>query len=177
MLCREATSADAVAIATLHADSWRVAYRGALDDAYLDRDVVEDRFSVWLERLSAPAQNQRVVVAEDGQHIVGFACAYGRDDDRWGTLLDNIHVRRGQHGQGMGKRLLADVAAWSATMHSGAGLYLWVVELNQAAQRFYQHLGATDRGDGIWIAPGGREVKTRRYAWSADELASARKAW
>lgn len=177
MRCREATSTDATAIAAIHTDSWRVAYRGALDDAYLDGDVVHDRMRVWSERLSAAAPNQRVIVAEEGDHVVGFACAYGRDDDSWGTLLDNIHVRRERHGQGTGKRLLADVAAWCGTTYPDAGLYLWVVEQNRAAQRFYQRLGATDRGDGLWIAPGGPEVKTRRYAWSRDELAVARKAW
>jgi hypothetical protein len=43
--------------------------------------------------------------------------------------------------------------------------------------RIYRHLGATDCSDGIWMASGGGDVKTRRYAWSSDELAVARKAW
>ena len=43
---REATRADAMAVARLHAESWRVHYRGAYRDAYLDGDVVEDRIRV-----------------------------------------------------------------------------------------------------------------------------------
>ena len=177
MLYREATYGDAVAIATIHADSWRVAYRGALRDEFLDGDVVQDRLRVWRERLAAPAANQLVVAAEEGHRLVGFACAYGREDERWGTLLDNIHVRREQHRRGTGRKLLSQVAAWCGTNHADAGLYLWVLEQNGAARRFYEHLGASDREGDVWVPPGGGQVKRRRYAWSGVELAAARKAW
>ena len=36
---REGTEHDAAAIAQLHADSWRSAYRGMLSDEYLDHRV------------------------------------------------------------------------------------------------------------------------------------------
>ena len=32
------------------------------------------------------------MVAEEAGRVLGFACAYGREDERWGTLLDNLHV-------------------------------------------------------------------------------------
>jgi hypothetical protein len=46
MRFREATGADAMAVAMLHAESWRVHYRGAYRDEYLNGDVVEDRIRV-----------------------------------------------------------------------------------------------------------------------------------
>lgn len=49
MRFREATGADAMAVATLHAESWRAFYRGAYRDEYLDGDVFEDRLRVWEE--------------------------------------------------------------------------------------------------------------------------------
>lgn len=50
MLYREATALDADAIAVLHAESWRRAYRGHLSDAYLDGPIFKDRTSVWRGR-------------------------------------------------------------------------------------------------------------------------------
>src|SRR5207253_8063247 len=102
---REAMREDATTIATLHAESWRVTYRGSYRDEFLDGPVFQDRMGVWNKRLSMPAPNQFVVLAEEEGLVVGFACAYGRDDEQWGSLLDNIHVRRQQHWQGVGTGL------------------------------------------------------------------------
>lgn len=51
---RPAKPSDAEAVAALHADSWRRHYRGAYSDAFLDGDVISDRFVVcfsWVTQL------------------------------------------------------------------------------------------------------------------------------
>jgi len=165
MLFREATSADATAIATLHAESWRLHYRGAYRDEYLDGDVVADRLRVWSERLAAPRADQFVVLAEADAVLIGFACVYGRHDATWGSLLDNLHVRPDRQRGGVGVALVAEVAAWCRAHCGDCGLYLWVLAENVRAQRFYERLGATDEG-GEWSEPpGGGRIHGRRYAW------------
>ena len=57
-----ATSADAAAIALLHAQSWRIAYRGLLADEYLDEHVLGDRTSFWSTRFNAPEPERRRVL-------------------------------------------------------------------------------------------------------------------
>jgi len=163
---REAKYEDAGAIAALHAESWRVSYRGAYRDEFLDGDVVQDRLHVWEKRLSAPPSNQLVVVAESQDRIVGFACAYGGDDEQWGTLLDNLHVYPECQGQGIGAALVSEVAAWCRATHGDCGLYLWVLADNSGAQRFYERLGATDRGGEVSVPPGGGQIHGRRYVWT-----------
>jgi len=157
-----------MAVATLHAESWRAHYRGAYRDEYLDGDVVRDRFRVWEERLSTPTPvpNQFVVLAEDDGDLIGFACVYGGDDETWGSLLDNIHVRPDYQQRGVGAALLAEVAAWCRERHADCGLYLWVLQQNHRAQRFYQRLGASDHGGEISEPPGGGQIHGRRYAWN-----------
>jgi len=162
---RVATPADAPAIAALHAESWRATYRGSLRDDYLDGEVGAERHALWADRFARPAANQHVLVAADGEPI-GFACAFGCDDDRFGTQLDNLHVRRDRHGDGVGARLIAAVAAWCATTHPGIGLYLWVVDRNTAARRFYDRLGGVDAGGDVWVPPDGTQVPVRRYVWA-----------
>lgn len=162
---RIATPGDAADIARLHAASWRTAYRGMLSDAYLTGDIDAERLSVWSKCLSAPAPNQHVALAESDGQVAGFACAYGGDDARWGTLLENLHVSGAVMRQGIGARLMADVAAWSLQAHPGAGIYLWVLVPNLPARRFYERLGALNAGEDVWLPPDGGAVPKLRYVW------------
>jgi GNAT superfamily N-acetyltransferase len=157
---------DAEAVAKLHAESWRNAYRGAYRDEFLDGDVFDERAEVWRERLCEPRSSQFVLIAEDAAQIAGFACAYGGDDPQWGTLLDNLHVRRALQRQGLGARLVCRVGVWCRAEYPDCGLYLWVLEQNDRARAFYERMGARDRGGARFDAPGGGEIQSRRCAWS-----------
>jgi len=165
MRFRVAIQSDAQAIASLHAASWRIAYRGLLSDEYLDGNVVSERTAMWEESFRTPSNNQYVVVAEVGPQIVGFACAYGDDDPHWGTLLDNLHVDDKQKRQRVGARLMAHVAAWCSSAYPNNGLYLWVLKPNVSARRFYEHLNGVNVGEDVWFPPGGGEIPKLRYAW------------
>ncbi|MFA6310671.1 MAG: GNAT family N-acetyltransferase [Sterolibacterium sp.] len=162
---RAATPADAAAIAHLQTASWRAAYRDVLSDAYLDSDIDTERLLLWSECLNTPAPHQHVALAERNGRAVGFACAYGAYDARWGTLLENLHVADEAKRQGIGAGLMAHVAAWSLQAHPALGLYLWVIVSNAPARRFYQRLGAIDAGEDVWLPPDGGSVPKLRYVW------------
>src|ERR1700733_7185376 len=106
----DATTRDADAIAALHADSWRRHYRGAYLDTYLDGDIVSDRQAVWRARLAQSGEGQFTVVARPGVEVVGFAPTVLDEDPRWGSLLDNLHVRSEVKRTGMGSSLLSETA-------------------------------------------------------------------
>jgi GNAT superfamily N-acetyltransferase len=139
---RAAGPDDAEKIALLHADSWRRHYRGAYADSFLDGDVVADRRSVWSSRLAAPA-NSMTVVAEDDTGLVGFVHVIFDDDDRWGSLIDNLHVTHDRRRTGIGAALLTCAAGAVAERATANSMYLWVLEQNTAAQRFYRACGGT----------------------------------
>ena len=163
---REATPGDADNIARLHAESWRASFRGIFEDAYLDGPVVEDRLTTWRARFDPPAENQFVLLAEEEGELIGFACVYGADDPTWGSLLDNLHVDPAHQSKGIGGKLMVEVATWCRAHYPDAGLYLWVLDENKGAQRFYARLGAKDEGgDAAMPGPGG-PVHGRRYAWA-----------
>lgn len=136
-----------------------------LSDAYLGGDLDAERLSVWSECLNAPAPNQQVMLAEVNRRVVGFACAYGANDARWGTLLENLHVADEAKRRGVGASLMAHVAAWSLQAHPGIGLFLWVIAANAPARRFYERLGALNAGEDIWLPPDGGSVPKLRYTW------------
>lgn len=165
MKIRQALSSDLESIAQLHTQSWRSAYRGMLSDAYLDGDLLADRRALWGARLAQPAANQYVVVAEIDSAVVGLACAFGDHDERWGSLLENLHVSQAHRGLGLGAQLVAHVAGWCARTQSSTGLHLWVLAPNVAAQGFYTRLGASPVEESAWDAPDGNRVAELRFAW------------
>jgi hypothetical protein len=79
---RIAQQEDSVAIAAVHAASWRGSYRGILSDKYLNDELESERLSIWKQRLEFPKTNQYVTVAEQESQIVGFACSFGADDEQ-----------------------------------------------------------------------------------------------
>jgi ribosomal protein S18 acetylase RimI-like enzyme len=165
MRIREANEADAEAIARLHAASWRTAYRGALSDDYLDGRMETERIKVWQDRFEKPAENQYVAVAESQGRIVGFVCAYGGHDAQWGTFLDNLHVAPELKRQGIGRQLMSTLASWATRAYPGQGVYLWVLQSNAAAHRFYERMGGKDAGSDVWIPPDGSALSKIRIAW------------
>jgi GNAT superfamily N-acetyltransferase len=169
---RRAEARDAESVARLHAESWRRHYRGAYADAFLDGDVVADRLAVWIEKLSVADPRRCTILAEDdGGALVGFANTVFDDDPDWGALLDNLHVTFGQQRRGIGARLLALTAAAVLERPEPTGLYLWVLEVNVAAQAFYEACGARLVGRESVTAPGGVQGRLAgspmklRYAW------------
>jgi ribosomal protein S18 acetylase RimI-like enzyme len=181
---RAAASADAEAIARLHADNWRRYYRGAYSDSYLDGDVAEERRAVWVGTLQQAQVGTFTIVAEiDGpsdtrsvapgqqvapeqRHVAGFAHTRLDADPRWGALLENLHVADEIKRQGVGRALMAATADQLAARKPGSGLYLWVLEQNTAAQAFYAAQGGICVERGIrGPFPGGGTAPAFRYAW------------
>ena len=86
MEIRFASKNDSEEIGKLHADSWRTAYRNVLSEAYLSGNIISERIIFWNNRLANPAENLRVVVAEEKDKLIGFACFVLESDPLWGSL-------------------------------------------------------------------------------------------
>lgn len=170
---REATAADAEAIAHLHARSWRENYRGSFRDDFLDGDLIGERLRVWRERLERPAGNQFVELALAGPDLVGFVCVYGAHDPEWGSLIDNLHVLQGHKRTGIGAALLRRAGAWLEGRYPELPVYLLVLEVNAAARRFYERLHGRNAGVSTMETHGGAVVRSCRYTWPKATLLSA----
>ena len=160
------TPADADAVATLHATSWRSAYRGMLPDDFLDNGVDADRQAVWRERLQGPATAPSfgIVAEDDSGRLVGFTYVLPGHDPVWGSLVDNLHVHPDVKGGGIGRRLLQAVARELGPAHTQP-LHLWVLEANEPAKRFYARLGAEFAEHGMTGPFGGVSLPEWRCVW------------
>jgi ribosomal protein S18 acetylase RimI-like enzyme len=170
---RPAHLSDAEAIASLHARSWRENYRGSFHDAFLDGDLPGERLRVWRGRLDRPSGNQLVQLAVDGTNLLGFVCAYGAHDPRWGSLVDNLHVAHASKRSGIGASLMRQAGAWLASRYPDLEVHLWVLEANSPARRFYERLGARNAGVTTMETHGGAVVRSCRYTWPRAAALSA----
>jgi GNAT superfamily N-acetyltransferase len=138
---RAATAKDAGAIAQIHVDAWRAAYRGQMPGACLDSLSVEARARMWSGALARPAPARLVVT----QPLTGF-CFYGasRDDaalaEIYALYVDPLRWRQG------GGRALCDHALAEARSREHPAITLWVLEGNRPARRFYERLGYSPDG-------------------------------
>jgi ribosomal protein S18 acetylase RimI-like enzyme len=173
---RVGVAGDADGVAALHAESWRRHYRGAYSDAYLDGDLVTDRRAVWTGRMAQPREDQRTIVATEEGVLVGFVHIALGADAVWGALIDNLHVTAERKRGGIGSALLRAAGGVVAERRPSSGMYLWVLEQNVAAQRFYTAKGGVcvERAD--VTPPGGDPSRLTgqpsklRYAWSEPAL-------
>lgn len=170
---RPAEPSDAEAIASLHARSWRENYRGAFLDEYLDGDLPGERLSVWRARLDHPLENQFVQLAVEGARILGFVCTYGAHDPEWGSLVDNLHVAHDAKRAGIGSSLMRQAGAWLVPRYPDRGVYLFVLESNAPARRFYECLGGENAGTSVMETHGGARVRSCRYVWARPERLAA----
>lgn len=167
---RTVTASDVDALASMHAESWRSAYRGILSDAFLDAGLIENRKVLWNKRLSPQPSGHFGFVASVNGKNVGFAYAFGAYDEKWGTQLDNLHVMPEFKGQGIGSKLLTAVVKHLAAQDYPTGLFLWVYEQNLSARAFYESLGAVPIERIEIAAPDKSLVAEWRYAWDRSSL-------
>ncbi|MEW5725370.1 MAG: N-acetyltransferase [Thermodesulfobacteriota bacterium] len=163
---RYARPSDAPAVARLHAESWRRAYRGTLPDKFLDGPVFNDRLAQWRGRLTEPQpETQGVLLLEEKGMLWGFGCVFLDANPKWGALLDNLHVLPAVQGRGLGRRLMGETAAWVLERRPDSGLYLLVFATNQTARDFYERLGGQAVEQFPHPGPGGTKIETVRYVW------------
>lgn len=169
---RTALPGDAEGVAALHARSWRESYRGAFTDAFLDGDLAGERLREWRRRLDDPRQDQFVLLALDGDRLVGFVCIYGDHDPDWGAFIDNLHVIAECKGLGIGRSLMTQAGTWLCLRYPRRRAYLWVLESNRAARSFYERIGGHNAGVSVMETHGSAIVRSCRYVWNdVSELA------
>ncbi|MEV7782268.1 GNAT family N-acetyltransferase [Kitasatospora sp. NPDC088351] len=166
---RRGTAHDAGTVAELHSLSWRTAYTGIVPEEALGDGLPAERHEVWSLRLAVdygePANTPELLIAEQAGAAVGFAYLVPQPDGR--VLLDNLHVRPGRTGGGIGRALLDTARAHVARRHPGADLYLEVLCANTRAVAFYEREGGRRTAQREGVFPGGHVLPEYEYTWPA----------
>lgn len=167
---RRAREQDARALAQVHVETWRAAYRGQLPADYLAALRVDDREERWRDRLRVIAPDRRPWVATDttdGDSIVGFVAAGPErlDDDTVNPAVGevyaiNVSPRCWLHG--VGRNLLAR-AERDLREHGYHEAILWCLTANARARAFYERHGWHTDGTAKTRDFGGADVEEVRY--------------
>lgn len=153
---RNAAPNDAEAIAALHARVWHATYRSLAPAAAIAALTEEVRLARWRTLLHAPSTDQVTLVADDGGALAGFGQLMPASNEVFGGRheIRFLYVAEAYQGRGIGRRLMTALAL-AAIARGASGLALAVVNGNERATAFYQHLGGqrigryTDAGP-IW---------------------------
>ncbi len=138
---RDATPDDALAIARVHIRSWQAAYRGLIDDEFLDKLRPEDRAGTYTLGDPEPAAPHTIVAEADGE-IWGFAttCPCRDADTPKAGELVALYVDPPRWRTGTG-RLLLEAATERMRADGFTDAVLWVLRGNEVAERFYTAVG------------------------------------
>lgn len=132
VLIRQATAADAEILDEMVREL--ATHEKSLEHVRVDA-------AAWRTLLTR--RDVRVLIVEQDSHVLGFASTVRRVHLWTGgdvLALDDLYVRPGHRGKGLGGRLMAAVARLA---DEDELLVQWGVRLdNHAGQRFYARLGA-----------------------------------
>jgi ribosomal protein S18 acetylase RimI-like enzyme len=167
---RTATPDDAGAIATLHTRVWQATYRSLAPAAAIATLTAEVRLARWQTLLHAPPPGQVTLVAQVGGVLAGFGQLAPASNDVFGGRVEirYLYVDVAHQARGIGRRLMAALARAAIDQDAG-GVALGVVDGNDRAVAFYQHLGGRRIGRYTDAGPVWRSDNLV-YAW--DDLAA-----
>ncbi len=149
---------DLLAISRVYEESWKAAYREILPQAYLEKLPV----GKWVPYLRQEGRYSLILI-EKGQMI--GVCSYGPSRipqmEGWGELI-SIYLLPGFMGKGYGKALFS--AALEELEKLGFyKVFLWVLEENLSARRFYQRMGFAPYPRYMEDTIGGKAVREIQY--------------
>jgi GNAT superfamily N-acetyltransferase len=171
-LCiREAVAGDAEGIARVQVEGWNRAYRSFIPDCLPASYSLERRHGEWRQRLAEPPGGKLHLVAVEGGQVLAI-CSGGPpfrdevivegDTDAYTAQVYGLYVMPERHGEGIGGRLLGDLAVRLAAQ-GHANLCLWAFVRNPF-RGFYEKLGGRTLARAEWRV-GGVTVEEMAYGW------------
>jgi ribosomal protein S18 acetylase RimI-like enzyme len=161
---RTAGPADADAIAFVHVETWKLAYRGQVPDDYLDGLSVDERAGRWRQLFAETSPPAEVLVAEEDA-VVGFASIVASRDEDAGAATGEVaavYLLPTHWDRGIGRELLL-LAVGRLAAAGFETATLWVLASNARARRFYEAAGWSPDGTEQLTRIGGVDLPELRY--------------
>ena len=157
IIIRNADKGDVRKISQILVEDWQKAYRGIMDDAFLDSMNVDRRYEIEVKRY------QKYVVAADGHEILGYAWLEAAAEEPADCEVVALYVSYSQRNKGIGKRLME----WAENEFRANGkksMIVWCLKANREARGFYEKIGGKVFRTGFhnW---GGREYEMISYLY------------
>lgn len=146
---RNAIKEDTRQITQIIVEDWKKAYRGIIEDDYLDSLDVDKRYEIEVKRYD------KYIVACDDNEVVGCAWLEEMDDKDADCEIIALYVRYSQRNNGIGKILL-DEAKTRFKQDGRKKMIIWCLKENHESRRFYEKNG-------------GKQYRTNTHNWGGKD--------
>lgn len=152
MNVRIADQKDSNIVGNVHFMAWKSAYRGIFPDEYIDSDTPSKRSEEFLD--SIKDDRCTYFLLEEAGQVAGIVKIHEEDN----TLeIESIYILDEYRGKGFGRQFIDFIK----TYRPQADIFLWVLEVNTNARRFYENNGFVMSGESRTIKRGTEFVQLR----------------
>ena len=149
MIVRNAEKEDVRQIAEILVEDWQKAYRGIMDDAFLDSMSADQRYEIEVKRY------QKYIVAANGREILGYAWLETTEEEPADCEVIALYVRYSKRKNGIGKRLMQHAFSYFREI-GRKKMIIWCLKENDASRKFYEKMG-------------GKEFRTGSHNWGGKD--------
>ena len=160
MIIRPATEKDVMQIAEILVEDWQTAYRGIMDDDFLDSLSAEQRYPIEIRRY------QKYTVAVENDEVLGYAWNQATDEEAADCEIIALYVRYSKRNNGIGRALMQN----SMDCFRKAGkksMIVWCLRDNHESRKFYEKMGGKVYKNGTYRW-GNREYDMISYLYQLD---------
>ena len=145
IVIRKAEKEDVRQIAEICVEDWQKAYRGIIDDDFVDSYNVEDRYNIEMKRY------QDLIVAVNSDLVLGYVWPASSEEEPADCEIIALYVRYNFRNRGVGKLLMEHIEG-QFRQEGKKAMIIWCLKDNHESRAFYE-------------AMGGREYKTGSHNW------------
>lgn len=147
-------------ISNIYEQSWKYAYKGIVPQEYLDRIPSGQ----WCSVIDNPDRHTLVML--DGDKIIGTSsyCKSRFDHFKDRGEIISIYFLPEYIGRGYGRSLLEKAVGELKTMGFNS-VFLWVLEDNHRARRFYEKCGFKKNSEYLETNIGGKQLRELQYVY------------
>lgn len=143
-MIRKAIKEDSYNIAKLIVSSWQTAYKGLIDDNYLNNLSVSDRITGWENNILNQNENNHIYVYEKDTKILGVI-RFGTPTDESTNYNSEIHVLYVEPSlkrTGIGTKLFNFARNYFLEKNT-TNMIIWCLKNNIPSIKFYEKMGGT----------------------------------
>ena len=144
-MVRTALPEDSGIVGEVHSKAWKSAYRGIFPDEYIDADTAAKRTAEFLE--SIKDSKCTYFLLEETDQAAGIVKTREENNS---LEIESIYILDEYRGKGIGGQFMDYIKTYK---HFDS-IFLWVLEANAKARRFYENNGFVLTGDSRTINRG-----------------------
>lgn len=149
---------DRFAVSRIYEESWKTAYKDIVPQNFLD-SIEQGRWAAHLDN----RQIHHLLLIEDGAFIGTASYCESRLPAfaGFGEIV-SIYLLPEYMGRGLGKKLF-EAAVERLQKMGFSHIFLWVLEENYRARKFYEKMGFTSSGEFLDDDIGGKQLREVQY--------------